>query len=182
MVMFKLFRLSVAASVAFISSLSLLPSPGHAQNYPICYMINSLNQLIDLNDFCQSQSQSPKKAKACQGPFDSDGFPIAFFNELELLKAAVAEAKKRNVYASDDPKVQSALTSLLEQMPLSEGSRKLQRERRLLFKQLRETVDSKEAEKLQEKIAANTKELGNDLCLAQLMHSLNKKFQEPLFL
>ncbi len=178
--MLKLLRLPIGISAAIISSLSFFPTTGIAQDYPVCFMINSSGQVMNLENLCQSKarSQAEQKAKACQGPFDKDGFPIALYNELKRLDVAVATAKQKNIYVSDDP-VQSAMTSLLAQMPFSTRTQKLLKEQKLLFQQLRATANSDEAKKLQEKLTATTEELGQNFCLGQLMHSLTSKFREP---
>lgn len=182
-IVLKLLRLPIGISAAIISSLYFFPTAGIAQDYPVCFMINSSGQVMNLDNLCQSQdrSQAEQKAKACQGPFDKDGFPIALYNELKRLDVAVATAKQKNMYVSDDPEVQSAMISLLAQMPFSTRTHKLLKEQKLLFKQLQATANSDEAEKLQEKLTATTEELGHNLCLGQLVHSLTSKFRENLF-
>lgn len=180
--MLKILRLPITVSTSLILSLSFFANTGNAQYHPGCYMVNSLGQVVDLNNLCltQVQSQAPQKAKACQGPFDSDGFPIAFSIELKSLKAAIASAKKRDVYATEEPGVQYAMSEIIKEMPFSERSRMLQQNQRNLFKQLQTTNNSEEAKSIQEKLRANSEELGQDPCFIQLMGALQKKFKQQL--
>lgn len=181
--MLRFLRLPIAISAAIISSLSFFPPGGIAQEYPACFMVTLSRQVIDLNKLCQSQA--PQKPEACQGPFDGDGFPIAYASELERLKAVVAGTRKRNDYASDFLNFQSAMTALLEQMPFSKRTQKLLQEQMLLLKQLQlqVTVNPEEAQNLQEKLIKNNDELSEVLernsCFNQIMQSLDKKLEEP---
>lgn len=109
--MLKLLRLLVAISAAIVTSLSFLSTAGIAQDYLVCFLVTSSGQVVNLENLCQTQPQSQalQKAKACQGTFDSDGFPIALSGEWERLKAVVAEVKKGNDYAGDALEVQSSI-------------------------------------------------------------------------
>jgi hypothetical protein len=176
--MFKFIYLPVIISTIINSSLFFFPSAVNAQDYPLCFIVTLSGQVVDLDNLCQSKSQdqTPQKAKACQEPFDKNGFPIAFSRELKSLTVAVAAANKRNVYATDAMEVQSAMAAIIKQMPFSEHTQNLYQEQKKLFKELRATNNSEVAKSLQKKLIANTKELGQDLCFIQLMNALHDKF------
>lgn len=181
-IMLIILRFPIAISAAIISSLSLFPTIGIAQDYPICFMITSSGQVVNLTNLCQiqEQDQALQKAKVCQGPFDKDGFPIVLSGELNRLKAAVERARKRNVESSDDLEVQSALTALLNQTPLSERTRGLLQERKRLYKKLLKMEKPEEVARLSQEMRAVTEELNNDMCLGDLEVSMAKKFRKDL--
>ena len=107
----KILILQLAGSATFISSLIFsFTNAGIAQEYPICFMVNSSEQVVNLENLCQSKAQREalKKASICQGPFDNDGFPIAFSPDLDRLQVAIAKAKK-NLSNSKDSEKQSLM-------------------------------------------------------------------------
>lgn len=179
--MLKFLHLPVVASTIFISCFSFFLSTGIAQEEPVCFMTTSSGKVVNLNNLCRNQASNQiQKARACQGPFDSDGFPIALGTELERLRVAIASAKQRNVYSSEDPEVQSALATLIAQMPFSTRIRQLQKQLKPLYKQLQEARNSEEADKLSQKLKSNLHELNNNLCYSQLMTALRNKFRDNL--
>ena len=177
--MLKIKYLLVAVSTCLISSISLFPAAGSTQSLKGCRIVTSSGKVIYLNKSCTRQNYP--KTKACQGPYDSDGFPLALYHELEEVKKAIADAKQRGVRTIDDPKAQSALMALLSQMPFSNRIHSLLQEQRPLIEQVTATEDPIEKEKLRRKYAENSDVLVTNYCLSKLIKSLYMKFPEPLF-
>lgn len=126
----KFLILQIAGSATFISSLLFsFTNAGIAQEYPICFMVNSSEQVVNLENLCQSKAQREaiKKASICQGPFDHDGFPIAFSPDLERLQVAIAKAKKnlsnskdsekQSLMGVEDLEVKAAMEKLMNNIP-----------------------------------------------------------------
>lgn len=139
--MVKFLLLQIAGSATFISSLLFFfTNAGVAQEYPICFMVNSSERIINLENLCQSKAQREalKKARICQGPFDNDGFPIAFYPDLERLKVAVAKVKKnlsnskdsekQSLMGVEDLEVKAAMEKLMNNIPSYEQLYQLQQQ------------------------------------------------------
>jgi hypothetical protein len=203
MVMLRSLRIPVVISAAFISSLSFFHAPGIAQDYPACFMVTLSGQVINLDSLCRSQAL--RKATVCQGPFDSDGFPIALSTEVEHLTGALTRAEqmnlKRNLAAEQRDfntlrrldaeltnfnknlytDIESATATLLNQPSFSPQSRELQQKLRFLYEQAEKTTNSEEAAKLQEMAQATIAELNTDACYARIVQALEKKFPQRSF-
>lgn len=184
--LWKFLMLPIAISTAITSCLSFFPTAETAQDYPICYMVTSLGERINLDKLCQNkaQIQTHQKARACQGPFDNDGFPVALSNQWEQLKAVATKEIKREDkdYSSYALEFQFATMDILKQVGFSENSQKLIQEHQLLLKQLQTTVKHEDVLNLEKRLAIHHDELTNELeqypCYDQLMQSLQEKLDK----
>lgn len=139
--MLKLPSLQITLATACIWSVFYFPSPASAQDFPICYIITSSGQVMNLESICQHGQQ---RANACNGPFDQDGFPVVFSQQVQRLKAAIANAKRRNVDVARDAQVQSALAALKNQMPFARQLEQFRQQQKTLIRQARTTRNSVE--------------------------------------
>ncbi len=155
-VMLKLPSLPITLSAAFIWSLFYFPDPGSTQDYPFCYMVAESGQVMNLEPICQRGQQMLAKANACNSPFDQDGFPVVFSQEVARLKRAIANARQTNVYVAKDAEVQSAIAALRNQMPFASQREQFQQQRQSLLRQLQATKSSVERARLREQLRANS--------------------------
>jgi len=175
----KFFNQSVAISATSMLFLAFLPNVGMTQNSPECFLVNSSGQVVDLDNLCQEGQQVLQKASACQGPFDSDGFPIAFDKELERLEASVTAAKQRNATNGSAPEVMSALMELLNQMPFSARTKELLKEQTSLLKQMRTAKTPEEAQKPTQQFRDNSVELAVANCKQEGLKLQTRRCMKP---
>lgn len=85
-------RSSIILSTTLSLSLALFPNSAIAQDNSVCFLTDSSGKLVNLDNLCQSQAQkhAQLKARICESPFDSDGFPLVIIPEAERLKKAIA--------------------------------------------------------------------------------------------
>jgi ribosomal protein S13 len=113
-------------------------------------------------------AQMQAKAKACDGPFDRDGFPVVFSPEVQRLKGAIANARQGNSFVSGNAEVQSAIATLRGQMPFA-GQWE---QRQALLEQMRATSDLEERARLREQLQNNISQLSSDRCYQGFMRAL----------
>lgn len=176
--------LLTAVPTAFISALLFFPTAGFSQYYPGCFMVTSSGQVVNLNNLCptQAQLQSIRKMQVCQGPFDSDGFPVVLLSELQRLKVAITAAQKKNLELADNPEVQFEITALLNRTPLPQGTLNLIQERKRLYEEFAKKAEGSEESYLAyQKLKIILDELNDDECLSHLSDSLVHKFNQNIF-
>ncbi len=182
--MINFLRLPVVISAVLISSLSFFSKAVIAQQHSGCFMVNSSGQTINLGNIC------PTQKTVCQGPFDTDGFPLILYNQLERLNVAIKKAEQTNSrdlnaekinFDSNMYETQSAIDTLLNQSYFSPKTRELQQELKRLYAQTDQITNSKEAAKHLEKMRATIAELKTDSCYAQIIQALEKKFPQRSF-
>ena len=181
--MLKLPSLSLTLSAAFIWSVFSLPSLGSTQNDPICYMVTTSGQVMNLESMCQRgqqiladvNTQMLAKANACNGPVDQNGFPAVFSPEVQRLQAAIANAKQNgeNGAVVRDKEVQSAITALRDQMPFASSWE----QQRALREQMQTTTDPEERAKLREQMRASFSQLSSDQCYQRFVQALTTQLR-----
>lgn len=174
--MLKLLSLPITLSVAFICSVFYFPSPSSAQDFPICYIITSSGQMMNLESICKHGQQMQALTNACNGPFDTEGFPVVFAQEVQRLKTAIANAKQRNVDVARDAQVQSAVAALRNQMPFAWQLEQFRKQQQALRKQARITRNSVEDRvRLREQLQVNSSQfsqLTTNQCFQRFMQAL----------
>jgi hypothetical protein len=170
--MLRFLQIPVALSAA-IASLSLLPTVAVAQSYPLCYMINSAGEVIDLTNLCQPQAKI-QKAKSCAGPVDKDGFPIALIQELRTFEAILKNAKQRN-YKIDEYAEIAKLLASVSLPPESENARRKFVALSEILKNSPPPIDSPADKSLQEQYNSAYHELEGDPCFGQVTAALSSK-------
>ena len=190
--MLKFLRFPVALSATIISSLSFFPNTGIAHEDPLCFMISSSGQVVSLNNLCDAQKRSAKKASVCEGPFDKDGFPLALSSDLDRLKAAVAKAQQKkasnskdleeqSAMAYDDPEVQSATENLMNNMmnkiPSYTRMQEIEKKYSDLYSQSG-SVNREETEKFEAEYNKVLREMSTDSCYTNIMQAFSTKMAE----
>lgn len=181
-VMLKLLSLPLSLAFAFICSLVDCPIAGSTQEYPLCYMVTSKGQVMNLELMCQRGQQALAKANACAGPFDQDGFPIVFSSEVQRLKGAIANARQRNVNVAGDAEVQSAMAVLRNQMPFASRFEQFQQQQQALVRQLQTTTDSVQRTRLREQLRANSSQfsqLSTNQCYRRFVQAMVAQLRPP---
>lgn len=165
-------------STILISSLSFFHLTGIAQDNPACFIVTPSGQVINLNALCGSaiQSQAVQKARACQGPFDRDGFPIALSRELEDFKVAMKRVVETQ---SGEIEIDAALESLLAQVYFPPKTQNLQRKARLLSQQLQKASTDEEIAKIGEEYNSTIDQLKVEPCYSQIREALDRKSLLP---
>lgn len=176
-VMLKLPSLPITISIAVIWSLFYFPSPGNTQDDPVCYIVTPSGQVKNLERICQQGQEMVAKANACQGPFDQEGFPVVFSQEVSQLKEAIANARHRSVNVAGDAQVQSAVAALRNQMPFGTQWEQIQEQRQAIFRQMRGTLDSGERARLRDQLRTNLSQLSTDQCYRKFTQALTTQLR-----
>lgn len=170
----KFLRVPFAVATIVISSLSFLPATGITQDYSICYMITSSGRIIDLNKLCQSQTL--QKAKACQGPFDSDGFPTALYTELENFKLVL---KKGTEQENESEQIYAEVDKILDFVDFPTETQALRQKLRLSNEQILEAKSADEFVKSYETYGSALDKLKTEPCYSQILQALGRKSLLP---
>jgi hypothetical protein len=190
--MLKFLCFPLALSTTIISSLSFFPNAGIAQEDPLCFMVNSSGQVVSLNNLCDAQNRSAKKASVCEGPFDKDGFPLALSSDLARFNAAVAKAKQnkasnskdseeQSAMAYDDPEVQSAMENLMNNMmnkiPSYARMQEIEKKYSDSYSQSG-SVNREETEKFEAEYNKVLREMSTDSCYTNIMQAFSTKMAD----
>lgn len=101
-------------AISFLVNFIFFPNVSLSQDEPLCYLINSSDDFINLEQMCQDREP---RVSLCQGPFDSDGFPVALSRGVSQLRAAIRRAEQRDIDPQIDPEVQNVIGNLIDRMP-----------------------------------------------------------------
>lgn len=172
--LWKYISISVAIFSTIILSSTFFPTVGTAQNYPVCFMLNSSRQIINLNKLCRNQLL--EKAKACQGPFDADGFPIALATELENFKMAL---KSKTVQEVEGDQIYAEADKLLDQVYFSNNTQVLRRKLRLANEQMLQAQTVEKFAQAYEEYGIALEKLKAEPCYALILKSLGNKSLLP---
>lgn len=137
-------------------------------------MTTSSGQVISRDEPSQRGRLALVEATACQGPFDSDGFPIALSKEVDKLKRAITKAEKRNLDPNLDAKVKAAIIELVDKMPFGDEYEALGEDVQSLYLQSQSMSISERLKKAQ-KIQAAFLKLMNNQCFTRFRKALTNK-------
>jgi hypothetical protein len=108
--MTRFLHLAVPLSTATISSLLFLGTAEVTRSYPICYMINSSGQLVNLDYLCGKKIE--ETANICQEPVNRRGLPLSVARDLKRHKENVRKVLEGVSDADTGPEYEAMIDRL----------------------------------------------------------------------